>query len=132
MLDAVRSSPFNELSQAQVPRLRWSGSCCSADWYGKGFQHDEDLIEGREGGVSSGVLAVRGFGIGPSREFDGCCNFPQDSRSTKYPMSAAVGDSERAVSVEEKEEEEDEEEEEEEEEEERIMTAERDMKGKEM
>jgi len=64
--------------------------------------------------------------LGLRGKFDGCCNFPQDSRSTKYPMSAAVGDSERAVSVEEKEEEEDEEEEE------RIMTAERDRKEKEM
>lgn len=64
--------------------------------------------------------------MGLRGKFDGCCNFPQDSRSTKYPMSAAVGDSERAVSVEEKEEEEDEEEEE------RIMTAERDRKEKEM
>jgi len=64
--------------------------------------------------------------LGLRGKFDGCCNFPQDSRSTKYPMSAAVGDSERAVSVEEKEEEEDEEEEE------RITTAERDRKEKEM
>ncbi len=70
--------------------------------------------------------------MGLRGKFDGCCNFPQDSRSTKYPLSAAVGESERAVSVEEKEEEGDEEEEEEEEEEERIMTAERDRKEKEM